>query len=80
MKLPRDFNADQFVKLLAKTGYVPSRQSGSHIRLTTNIKGQHHVTVPNHDPIKIGILNSILKDIAEHFQITKEELLKRLLN
>jgi len=80
MKLPRDFNADQFIKLLAKTGYVPSRQSGIHIRLTTNIKGQHHVTVPNHDPIKIGTLNSILKDIAEHFQITKEELLKRLLN
>lgn len=80
MKLPRDFNADQFIKLLTKTGYVPSRQSGSHIRLTTNIKGQHHVTVPNHDPIKIGTLNSILKDIAEHFQITKEELLKRLLN
>ncbi|MFA6980477.1 MAG: type II toxin-antitoxin system HicA family toxin [Ignavibacteriaceae bacterium] len=80
MRLPRDFNADQFIKLLLKIGYVPSRQSGSHIRLTTNIKGQHHVTVPNHDPIKIGTLNSILKDIAEHFHITKEELLKRLLN
>ncbi|MCK9212203.1 MAG: type II toxin-antitoxin system HicA family toxin [Ignavibacteriaceae bacterium] len=80
MKLPRDFNADQLIKLLTKTGYDISRQSGSHIRLTTIMNGQHHITVPNHNPIKIGTLNNILKDVAEHFQITKEELLKRLLN
>ncbi|MCK9424956.1 MAG: type II toxin-antitoxin system HicA family toxin [Ignavibacteriaceae bacterium] len=80
MKLPRDFNATQLIKLLSKTGYEISRQSGSHIRLTTSMNGEHHITIPNHNPIKIGTLNSILKDIADHFQITKEELLKRLLD
>ncbi len=79
MKLPRDFSADQLIKLLSKIGYEISRQTGSHIRLTTTMNGQHHLTIPNHNPIKIGTLNSILKDVAEHFKISKEELLKRLL-
>jgi len=80
MKLPRDFNAEQLIKLLAKTGYEVSRQTGSHIRLTAILHGQHHITIPNHNPIKIGTLNNILKEVAEHFNITKEDLLKRLLD
>jgi len=80
MKLPRDFSAEQLIRLLAKTGYEVSRQTGSHIRLTTILHGQHHITIPNHNPIKIGTLNNILKDVAEHFTVTKEDLLKRLLD
>ncbi|NYE57789.1 putative RNA binding protein YcfA (HicA-like mRNA interferase family) [Carboxydothermus ferrireducens DSM 11255] len=35
-----------------------TRQTGSHIRLTTTLKGEHHVTIPLHDPLKIGTLNN----------------------
>jgi hypothetical protein len=28
--------------------------AGSHLRLTTDQNGQHHITIPNHDPLKIG--------------------------
>lgn len=80
MKLPRDFSAEQLIRLLAKTGYKVSRQTGSHIRFTTILHGQHHITIPNHNPIKIGTLNNILKDVAENFTVTKEDLLKRLLD
>ncbi|MEM1309808.1 MAG: type II toxin-antitoxin system HicA family toxin, partial [Cyanobacteria bacterium P01_H01_bin.153] len=51
---------------------------GSHIRLTTQEKGEHHVTIPNHSPLKIGTLNAILKHIANHFQISRDDLIKRI--
>lgn len=34
-------------------------EEGSHIRLTTNEAGTHHITVPNHRPIKIGTLSRL---------------------
>jgi hypothetical protein len=36
------------------------------------------VTVPNHESLKLGTLAGILSDVAAHFQITRDELLKRL--
>ncbi len=60
MKIPRDLDSDDLLKLLKPFGYFATRQTGSYIRLTSTLKGQHHVTVPRHDPIKIGTLSSIL--------------------
>jgi predicted RNA binding protein YcfA (HicA-like mRNA interferase family) len=78
MKIPRDLSGQELIKKLKKFGYVPTRQTGSHVRLSTNQKGEHHITIPNHDNLKIGTLSSILSDIAEHFGITKEELTREL--
>jgi len=78
MKLSRNVDAPQLVKALQKFGYEPTRQSGSHIRLTTQQNGQHHITVPNHDPLKIGTLNAILTEVARHLGLTKQELIDRL--
>ncbi len=55
-----------------------TRQTGSHIRLTTQENGEHHLTIPAHDPIKVGTLNSILRDVANHFDLEREDLLNRL--
>ncbi len=75
-KIPRDLEANVLIKLLQrKFDYEVSRQVGSHIRLTTHKNGQHHITIPNHNPIKLGTLNSILSDIAFHLKITKQQLL-----
>ena len=64
------------LRLLRKNfGYEQSRQVGSHIRMTTQENGEHHVSIPNHNPIKVGTLNGIIGDVAEHFQITKEEVI-----
>jgi hypothetical protein len=55
------------------------RQSGSHIRLTTNMGGTHHVTVPNQRPLKTGtLLGGVLKPVATHHKLTVEELLAKL--
>jgi predicted RNA binding protein YcfA (HicA-like mRNA interferase family) len=78
MKLPRDISGDELAKALRKLGYVATRQTGSHLRLTTSESGEHHVTIPRHDPIKIGTLAGILQDVAVHFDVSREQLLTRL--
>ena len=78
MKLPRDVSGAQLARSLKKLGYLITRQTGSHLRLTTNEHGQHHITVPNHDPIKVGTLSGILGDVARHFEISRDELIERL--
>lgn len=79
MKIPRDVSAEQLVQSLVKLGYKITRQKGSHIRLTSFINSEkHHITISNHSPIKIGTLNKILKDIAIHNGLNKEELIEKL--
>lgn len=78
MKIPRDLTGKTLIKLLSRFGYEATRQTGSHIRLTTHLNGKHHITIPNHDPIKIGTLSGILDDVAEHFNINKQMLLEQL--
>ena len=78
MRLPRNLSGDDLIAALAKLGYRPTRQRGSHVRLTTDQNGQHDITVPRHDPLRIGTLAAILRDVAAHFGITRDELFERL--
>ena len=78
MKLPRDVSGVQLIKALRTLGYEISRQSGSHIRVTTEKAGTHHVTVPNHDPLKLGTFASILDDVSSHHGLARTELLRML--
>jgi predicted RNA binding protein YcfA (HicA-like mRNA interferase family) len=64
MKLPRNLSGAELIKKLKKLGYEPTRQLGSHIRITTEEKGINHITIPAHKPLKVGTLSAILKDIA----------------
>ncbi len=78
MKIPRDLSGLQLIKYLKPYGYEVTRQTGSHIRVTTEQNGQHHITIPHHDPLKIGTLSAILADVASHFGKTRDELLQEL--
>lgn len=78
MRLPRDVSGDDLIKALARLGYSATRQRGSHVRLTTEQNGAHSITVPRSDPLRIGTLSAILRDVAAHFEISRDELLKRL--
>ena len=77
-RLPRDISGHQLARALAAFGYEPTRQTGSHLRLTTSINGEHHVTIPAHDHLKIGTLSGILTEVARHFEISKTEVASRL--
>ncbi|MEX1139694.1 MAG: type II toxin-antitoxin system HicA family toxin [Bacteroidota bacterium] len=78
MKLPRDLSGEDLAKKLSTLGYRITRQTGSHLRLTTTEQGQHHITIPNHPSLRIGTLSSVLSDVADHFEISKDELMIRL--
>ena len=78
MRLPRDISGQDLAKALGRLGYVQSRQTGSHMRLTTPVEGEHHVTIPRHDPLKIGTLKSILDGVAEHHHLTRDQLIQML--
>lgn len=78
MKIPRDLSAEKLIKLLGDLGYRATRQSGSHIRLTKTDTKEYHITIPNHNPIKIGTLNNILNEISEHLKISKKELISKI--
>ena len=77
-RLPRDLAGAQLVRALGKLGYQTTRQTGSHVRLTCESPGQHHVTVPLHDPLRIGTLAGILASVAEAHGVTRDELLQDL--
>jgi predicted RNA binding protein YcfA (HicA-like mRNA interferase family) len=78
VRIPKDVSGEEIAKLLARYGYRVTRQTGSHLSLTTTKQGEHHVTVPLHNPLKVGILNGILTDVAAHLKISKEALVKEL--
>jgi predicted RNA binding protein YcfA (HicA-like mRNA interferase family) len=78
MRLPRNESGRQLAKRLKLLGYAVTRQKGSHLRLTTTQNGEHHVTVPVHDPLRVGTLRSILTDVAAHFGMTRDELAEQL--
>lgn len=78
MRIPRDLSGSNLVRALSTLGYAVTRQTGSHVRLTTTGGGQRHVTVPRHDALRLGTLSGILTDVAEHFAISRAELAERL--
>ena len=78
MRLPRDLSGSDLVRALKLFGYTITRQTGSHIRLTTHEHGEHHITIPNHASLRVGTLAAILTDIAAHFEVDRDGLLKRL--
>lgn len=79
MRLPRDVSGRELADRRRRLGYHVTRQTGSHIRLTRSTEaGSYHITIPAHDALRVGTLNSVLRDVAEHLQISKAELIKQL--
>ena len=81
MKLPRDWSGLHLAKALGRLGYEIDHQTGSHIRLTRHgIAGDQHLTIPAHDPLKVGTLNAILKVVCEHTGLKRDALLAEVLS
>ena len=78
MRLPRDVKATALIKLLEQFGYLKIRQTGSHIRMEKIEPPVHKVTIPNHNPVRIGTLNKILNDVSLVLKINKSELIEKL--
>ena len=78
MRLPRDLGGFELAKLLNQYGYRITRQTGSHLRLTTQLNGEHHITIPKHADLRVGTLSAILTDVADHVGISRDELIANL--
>ena len=78
MRIPRDLSGADLARRLGRLGYVATRQTGSHMRLTCPVPGEHHVTLPNHDPLRIGTLSATLDSVARHHGLSRDALLERL--
>lgn len=71
-------SGEKLAKLLRRFGFKLTRQTGSHMRLTTTLREEFHITIPKHKSLKIGTLNNIISDVANYLGIDKEQLLQDL--
>ena len=79
MKLPRDLSGADLVQALCKHyGYRRLHQEGSHIILETDTPSQHRISIPNHNPLRVGTLNAILRAVARVQGVEKEDILQHL--
>jgi predicted RNA binding protein YcfA (HicA-like mRNA interferase family) len=79
MKLPRDVGGEELAVLLGRYGYKITRQTGSHMRLTSTFRGsEHHITIPEHKPLGVGILDHIVNEIAVYLEMKHQELIQEL--
>jgi predicted RNA binding protein YcfA (HicA-like mRNA interferase family) len=79
MKLPRNLSGSALAKNLCKHwAYVQVHQTGSHIILDTTTPIKQRIAVPDHKALRIGTLNGILRTVAEHKGVSKEDILATL--
>ena len=77
MKIPRDLSGIELVKVLCKKwDYTQVHQVGSHIILETDVPSHQRMAVPNHASLRIGTINAILRSVADHKKVTKENILE----
>ena len=80
MRMPRNLSGMELAALLRRHyGYNLIRQRGSHMRLASTFMGyEHHVSVPRHNPLKVGTLDDIIGNVAEYLEIGQDELTQKL--
>ena len=79
MKLPRDLSGEQLIRSLCRTWeYRRTGQVGSHVILETESPSHQRLVVPAHKRLRVGTLNAILRSVARHKAVSKEEILRAL--
>ena|SRR5258708_3232946 len=58
--------------------YRVVHQVGSHIILQTEAPGHQRLSVPNHNPLRVGTLNGIARVVAAHKGVDRQTLLDSL--
>jgi predicted RNA binding protein YcfA (HicA-like mRNA interferase family) len=79
MKLPRDLAGRALAKVLCRDwGYRVVHQEGSHIILETHVPSHQRISIPDHNPIRIGTLNAVLRLVCRHKGVDRDEILRSL--
>ena len=79
MKIPRNLNgADLADHLVRHWDYRRVKQTGSHIKLRTDVPHGQTATIPAHRPLNPFTLAGILKEVAAHKGVTVDDILRDL--
>ncbi len=79
MKIPRDLSGAQLVKVLCRDwGYRVVHQEGSHIILQIDAPFHQRLSVPHHNPLRVGTLNGIVRVVSAHKGVERQQLLDTL--
>jgi len=79
MKLPRDLSGRRLTRMLCRRwDYRIMHQVGSHIVLQTEMPSHQRIVIPDHDVLRPGTLNGILRSVARHKSILRETLMQSL--
>ena len=80
MKLPRDLSGERLAGALCRQwDYSKTHQIGSHMVLETETPSHQRISIPAHRALAVGTLGNILRTVALHKGVTREELLKSIL-
>jgi predicted RNA binding protein YcfA (HicA-like mRNA interferase family) len=79
MRIPRDVSGKHLAHVLCRDWrYVKVYQVGSHIILETPDPTHQRIAIPEHNPIRLGTLISILRAVAQHKGVTRDAIIASL--
>ncbi len=79
MKTPRDvYGRDLADHLIRHWNYQEHRQTGSHIILRTELPSGQTLPIPAHKPMRTGTFSAIIRMVADHKIVSREEVLREL--
>jgi hypothetical protein len=78
MSIPPGLTAEELSAALSTGGYAVTRQTSAHVRVTTLVRGEHHVTFPRNRPLSIDTTTAVLASVAKHHHQTVAEMSARL--
>jgi predicted RNA binding protein YcfA (HicA-like mRNA interferase family) len=79
MKIPRDVSGTHLANVRCRRWqYAKVHQVGSHIILETSEPTHQRIAIPEHDPVRLGTLISILRAVARHKGVTRDAIIASL--
>ena len=79
MKIPRDVSGTHLADTLCRRWrYTKVHQVGSHIILETSEPAHQRIAIPDHHPLRLGTLISILRTVSQHKGVTRDEIVASL--
>ena len=79
MKIPQDVPGSRLADTLCRRWkYTKVHQVGSHIILQTPEPAHQRIAIPDHHPLRLGTLSSILRIVAQHKGVPRDEIIASL--
>jgi hypothetical protein len=72
MKIPRDVSG------LHLADVTKVHQVGSHMILETSDPTRQRISIPDHHPLRLGTLSSILRKVAQHKGVPRDAIIASL--